>query len=183
MQVVAKKFSVCFTLIFCLSSHSVWLHSAAADAVISLACSPQCWESMVGQALYRLVFFDFLFLMLGSFFGEFLRKWVYFFKGNIVHAFFCSDLKSSLFLSYSLIGRKLLPNLGVPEFDVARNVFELIYAQTLVWYGPRVFPPLPVRSQHCHGVIFYRFVSPGSASTSRLCCRSSKLSNALSSFM
>lgn len=39
-------------------------------------CSPQCWESMVGQALYRLVFFDFLFLLLGSFFGEFLSKWV-----------------------------------------------------------------------------------------------------------
>uniref|UniRef100_A0A8C9XQ17 Transmembrane channel-like protein n=1 Tax=Sander lucioperca TaxID=283035 RepID=A0A8C9XQ17_SANLU len=33
-----------------------------------------CWESMVGQALYRLVIFDFLFLMLGSFFGEFLSK-------------------------------------------------------------------------------------------------------------
>lgn len=41
-------------------------------------CSPQCWESMVGQALYRLVFFDFLFLLLGSFFGEFLSKWVFF---------------------------------------------------------------------------------------------------------
>lgn len=89
MQVVAEKFSVCFTLIFCLSSHSVWLHSAGSDILISLACSPQCWESMVGQALYRLVFFDFLFLMLGSFFGEFLRKWVYFFfKGNKVHPLF-----------------------------------------------------------------------------------------------
>lgn len=33
---------------------------------------------MVGQALYRLVFFDFLFLLLGSFFGEFLSKWVFF---------------------------------------------------------------------------------------------------------
>uniref|UniRef100_H3D3E8 Transmembrane channel-like protein n=1 Tax=Tetraodon nigroviridis TaxID=99883 RepID=H3D3E8_TETNG len=76
-----------------------------------------CWESMVGQALYRLVLFDFLFLMLGSFFGEFLRN---------------------------LIGRKLLPNLGVPEFDVARNVFELIYAQTLVWIGIYFSPLLPV---------------------------------------
>lgn len=64
---------------FHLSSHSVWLHSGATNAVLSLVCSPQCWESMVGQALYRLVFFDFLFLMLGSFFGEFLRKWVYIF--------------------------------------------------------------------------------------------------------
>lgn len=73
-----RSFLYVSALIFCLSSRSDWLHSAAVDAVISFASSPQCWESMVGQALYRLVFFDFLFLMLGSFFGEFLRKWVFF---------------------------------------------------------------------------------------------------------
>ncbi|XP_024914113.1 transmembrane channel-like protein 5 isoform X2 [Cynoglossus semilaevis] len=33
-----------------------------------------CWETIVGQSLYRLVIFDFMFLLLGSFFGEFLRK-------------------------------------------------------------------------------------------------------------
>lgn len=97
----------------------------------------------MGQALYRLVFFDFLFLLLGSFFGEFLSKWVLLFfvfkvKGE------CSDQKSSLFLFHSLVGRKLLPSLGVPEFDVARNVFELIYAQTLAWYGRRDPTALPV---------------------------------------
>uniref|UniRef100_A0A673CEK5 Transmembrane channel-like protein n=1 Tax=Sphaeramia orbicularis TaxID=375764 RepID=A0A673CEK5_9TELE len=41
---------------------------------VSFHVFPQCWESMVGQALYRLVIVDFLFLMLGSFFGEFLSK-------------------------------------------------------------------------------------------------------------
>ncbi|XP_061888742.1 transmembrane channel-like protein 5 isoform X1 [Entelurus aequoreus] len=75
-----------------------------------------CWESMVGQALYRLVIFDFFFLMLGSFFGEFLANW---------------------------IGTKFLPRLGVPEFDVARNVLELIYAQTLLWIGIYFSPLLP----------------------------------------
>ncbi|XP_077380666.1 transmembrane channel-like protein 5 [Festucalex cinctus] len=75
-----------------------------------------CWESMVGQALYRLVIFDFFFLMLGSFFGEFLSN---------------------------LIGTKFLPRLGIPEFDVARNVLELIYAQTLVWIGIYFSPLLP----------------------------------------
>ncbi|XP_037108128.1 transmembrane channel-like protein 5 [Syngnathus acus] len=75
-----------------------------------------CWESMVGQALYRLVIFDFFFLMLGSFFGEFLSNF---------------------------LGRKFLPRLGVPEFDVARNVLELIYAQTLVWIGIYFSPLLP----------------------------------------
>ncbi|XP_068585181.1 transmembrane channel-like protein 5 [Cebidichthys violaceus] len=75
-----------------------------------------CWESIVGQALYRLVIVDFLFLMLGSFFGEFLSN---------------------------VIGTRLLPRLGVPEFDVARNVLELIYAQTLSWIGIYFSPLLP----------------------------------------
>uniref|UniRef100_A0A8C7RJS2 Transmembrane channel-like protein n=1 Tax=Oncorhynchus mykiss TaxID=8022 RepID=A0A8C7RJS2_ONCMY len=66
-----------------------------------------CWESIVGQALYRLVIMDFLFIMLGSFFGEFLSN---------------------------VIGTKCIQSLGVPEFDVARNVLDLIYAQTLAWY-------------------------------------------------
>ncbi|XP_026159996.1 transmembrane channel-like protein 5 isoform X2 [Mastacembelus armatus] len=75
-----------------------------------------CWESVVGQALYRLVIVDFLFLMLGSFFGEFLSN---------------------------VIGTRLIPRLGVPEFDVARNVLELIYAQSLAWIGIYFSPLLP----------------------------------------
>ncbi|XP_028444413.1 transmembrane channel-like protein 5 [Perca flavescens] len=85
-----------------------------------------CWESMVGQALYRLVIFDFLFLMLGSFFGEFLSKWT-----------------------------RLLPRLGVPEFDVARNVLELIYAQTLAWIGIYFSPLLPAIQIFKLFILFY----------------------------
>ncbi|KAM9857692.1 transmembrane channel-like protein 5 [Aulostomus maculatus] len=75
-----------------------------------------CWESMVGQALYRLVIVDFFFLMLGSFFGEFLSN---------------------------VIGTRYLPRLGVPEFDVARNVLDLIYTQSLAWIGIYFSPLLP----------------------------------------
>ncbi|XP_072568588.1 transmembrane channel-like protein 5 isoform X4 [Paramormyrops kingsleyae] len=35
---------------------------------------PMCWESYVGQDLYRLVIVDFFFSIFGSFFGEFLRR-------------------------------------------------------------------------------------------------------------
>ncbi|XP_071361332.1 transmembrane channel-like protein 5 [Trachinotus anak] len=87
-----------------------------------------CWESKVGQALYRLVIFDFLFLMLGSFFGEFLSN---------------------------VIGTRLLPRLGVPEFDIARNVLELIYTQTLAWIGIYFSPLLPAIQIVKFFILFY----------------------------
>ncbi|XP_056228090.1 transmembrane channel-like protein 5 [Seriola aureovittata] len=87
-----------------------------------------CWESKVGQALYRLVIVDFLFLMLGSFFGEFLSN---------------------------VIGTRLLPRLGVPEFDIARNVLELIYAQTLAWIGIYFSPLLPAIQIVKFFILFY----------------------------
>ncbi|CAL8332460.1 unnamed protein product [Merluccius merluccius] len=87
-----------------------------------------CWESMVGQALYRLVIVDFFFLMLGSFFGEFLSN---------------------------VIGTRWLPRLGVPEFDVARNVLDLIYAQTLAWIGIYFSPLLPVIQIIKFFILFY----------------------------
>ncbi|XP_042341575.1 transmembrane channel-like protein 5 [Plectropomus leopardus] len=87
-----------------------------------------CWEAIVGQALYRLVIFDFFFLMLGSFFGEFLSN---------------------------VIGTRFLPRLGVPEFDVARNVLELIYAQTLAWIGIYFSPLLPAIQILKFFILFY----------------------------
>ncbi|XP_054897727.1 transmembrane channel-like protein 5 isoform X2 [Poeciliopsis prolifica] len=87
-----------------------------------------CWEPMVGQALYRLVIIDFIFLILGSLFGEFLSN---------------------------VIGTKIQPRLGVPEFDVARNVLEIIYAQTLAWIGIYFSPLLPVIQILKFFILFY----------------------------
>ncbi|XP_041085223.1 transmembrane channel-like protein 5 [Polyodon spathula] len=77
----------------------------------------RCWETFVGQDIYRLVIIDFIFCLLGSLFGEFLHK---------------------------VIGTKCLSSLGVLEFDIARNVLDLIYAQTLAWIGIFFSPLLPV---------------------------------------
>lgn len=87
-----------------------------------------CWESFVGQSVYRLVLVDFIFCLLGSFFGEFLRN---------------------------IIGTKCIPSLGVPEFDIATNVLNLIYAQTLAWIGIYFSPLLPIIQVIKLFIIFY----------------------------
>ncbi|XP_071976722.1 transmembrane channel-like protein 5 isoform X3 [Engystomops pustulosus] len=88
----------------------------------------QCWESYIGQDIYRLVVIDFLFVLAGSFFGEFLRK---------------------------LIGTRCCKKLGSPEFDIARNVLDLIYAQTLAWIGIFFSPLLPIIQMIKLFIIFY----------------------------
>ncbi|KAG2455945.1 TMC5 protein, partial [Polypterus senegalus] len=76
-----------------------------------------CWETFVGGDIYRLVVIDFFFCLFACFFGEFLHK---------------------------VIGTRCFPRLGVPEFDIARNVLDLIYAQTLAWIGIYFSPLLPL---------------------------------------
>uniref|UniRef100_A0A8C1QG50 Transmembrane channel-like protein n=1 Tax=Cyprinus carpio TaxID=7962 RepID=A0A8C1QG50_CYPCA len=90
--------------------------------------SISCWESFVGQSVYRLLIIDFIFCLLGIFFGEFLRN---------------------------VIGTMCIQSLGVPEFDIARNVLDLIYAQTLAWIGIYFSPLLPVMQVLKLFIIFY----------------------------
>ncbi|XP_048008039.1 transmembrane channel-like protein 6 [Megalobrama amblycephala] len=76
----------------------------------------QCWETLVGQELYRLVLMDLIVSLLYIIFAEFLWGLCI---GNITFR-----------------RRKL-------EFDIARDVLELIYGQTLVWFGVLFSPLLP----------------------------------------
>ncbi|XP_054372592.1 transmembrane channel-like protein 5 [Molothrus ater] len=88
----------------------------------------QCWETLVGQDIYRLVLVDFIFCLLGSFFGEFLRR---------------------------IIGTTVCVSLELPEFDIGRNVLDLIYAQTLTWIGILFSPLLPGIQMIAFLIVFF----------------------------
>ncbi|NXI22485.1 TMC5 protein, partial [Sterrhoptilus dennistouni] len=88
----------------------------------------QCWSTLVGQDIYRLVLVDFIFCLLGSFFGEFLRR---------------------------IIGTTVCIRLGPPEFDIGRNVLDLIYAQTLTWIGILFSPLLPGIQTIAFFIVFF----------------------------
>ncbi|XP_064376394.1 transmembrane channel-like protein 5 isoform X2 [Dromaius novaehollandiae] len=98
-----------------------WLYIVAAS-------ESQCWETLVGQDIYRLVLVDFIFCLLGCFFGEFVRR---------------------------IIGTTVCVSLGVPEFDIARNVLDLIYAQTLTWIGIFFSPLLPGIQMISFSIVFF----------------------------
>ncbi|XP_077968038.1 transmembrane channel-like protein 5 [Styela clava] len=86
-----------------------------------------CWETELGQEIYRLVIVDFIFSMIFSTFcAEFLVKHL-----------------------SKLIGRK------GPEFSIANNVMDLIYGQTLCWIGVYFSPLLAFINMIKYFLLFY----------------------------
>ncbi|XP_041963999.1 transmembrane channel-like protein 7 [Alosa sapidissima] len=104
------------------------------------ACSPcqynhriyQCWETRVGQEMYKLVLFDFLTTIVKLILVDFPRRMV---VDNC---------------SWSLVQW-----LGREEFLLPPNVLGLVYAQTVVWTGALFCPLLPLLNTIKFVFIFY----------------------------
>ncbi|XP_031431494.1 transmembrane channel-like protein 7 [Clupea harengus] len=92
----------------------------------------QCWETRVGQEMYRLALFDFLTTIAVLILVEFPRRMV---VDN------CSW--------------KLIKWVGRQEFLVPPNVLGLVYAQTVVWTGTLFCPLLPLVNTIKLIIIFY----------------------------
>ncbi|KAG8296208.1 Transmembrane channel-like protein 5 [Homalodisca vitripennis] len=77
----------------------------------------KCWETSLGQEVYRLIMTDLLLAVLGMTLAETVR----------------SQLK-----------KKVWPSLTAPGFDISRNTLNLIHNQTLFWVGFFFSPLLPL---------------------------------------
>lgn len=94
--------------------------------------TPKCWETYVGQQIYKLSIFDFIVVLVTTFFVGFPRKLL------------VTKVKCKLF---QLIGRE--------EFDIPQNVLGLVYSQTLCWLGVFYCPFLPLLSVIKYFIYYY----------------------------
>ncbi|XP_076839055.1 transmembrane channel-like protein 7 [Brachyhypopomus gauderio] len=91
-----------------------------------------CWETHVGQEMYKLLIFDFLIIGAVTLFVEFPRK-------ILVNHCDCA----------------LVQWLGQQEFAIPHNVLEIIYGQTICWIGTFYCPLLPAINTIKYFLVFY----------------------------
>ncbi|XP_026025837.1 transmembrane channel-like protein 7 isoform X2 [Astatotilapia calliptera] len=91
-----------------------------------------CWETHVGQEMYKLTIFDFIVIVSVTIFVEFPRK---------------------LLLRYS--NSALAKWMSQQEFSIPQNVLEIVYGQTICWIGTFYCPLLPAICTLKYFFIFY----------------------------
>ncbi|XP_052535936.1 transmembrane channel-like protein 7 [Tympanuchus pallidicinctus] len=91
-----------------------------------------CWESAVGQEMYKLLIFDFMIIIAVTLFVDFPRK---------ILVTYCSW--------------KPVQWLGLQEFGISDNVLDIIYGQTICWIGTFFSPLLPAIATIKYFIIFY----------------------------
>ncbi|XP_074866842.1 transmembrane channel-like protein 7 isoform X2 [Carettochelys insculpta] len=91
-----------------------------------------CWESRVGQEMYKLMIFDFIIIFAVAGFVDFPRK---------------------LLVTYS--SWKVIQWCGLQEFAIPENVLEIVYGQTICWIGTFYSPLLPAITTVKYFIVFY----------------------------
>ncbi|XP_041134504.1 transmembrane channel-like protein 7 isoform X2 [Polyodon spathula] len=137
-------FEIRFTLMRCvfvrLASIGVLLFSLwsqITDCVEPCPCGYNhklypCWESRVGQEMYKLMIFDFIIIAAVTIFVEFPRKLI------VTH---CPCALTQWW--------------GQQEFAIPQNVLEIVYGQTICWIGAFYCPLLPAIGTIKYFIIFY----------------------------
>uniref|UniRef100_A0A8C5VKB3 Transmembrane channel-like protein n=1 Tax=Microcebus murinus TaxID=30608 RepID=A0A8C5VKB3_MICMU len=92
-----------------------------------------CWETQVGQEMYKLMIFDFIIILAVTLFVDFPRKLL---------VTYCSSWK-------------LIKCWGQQEFAIPDNVLGIVYGQTICWIGAFFSPLLPAIATLKFIIIFY----------------------------
>ncbi|KAM9556842.1 transmembrane channel-like protein 7 [Guaruba guarouba] len=116
---------------------SLWSQISYCDTDECKACGYNyklypCWETEVGQEMYKLMIFDFMIILAVTLFVDFPRKLL------VTH---CSC--------------KPVQWYGLQEFRISDNVLEIIYGQTICWIGTFFSPLLPAIATVKYFIIFY----------------------------
>lgn len=93
------------------------------DEPESCSCEnhPQCWETFVGQQVYKLVILDF-----------------------VTHVLITFTLNWPRMLIAKYSKSKVAKLVGEQEFDLPKHVLDVVYTQTLCWLGSFYAPVLPL---------------------------------------
>ncbi|XP_023102224.2 transmembrane channel-like protein 7 isoform X3 [Felis catus] len=92
-----------------------------------------CWETQVGQEMYKLMIFDLIIILAVTLFVDFPRKLL---------VTYCSSWK-------------LVQCWGQQEFAIPDNVLGIVYGQTICWIGAFFSPLLPAIATLKLIIIFY----------------------------
>ncbi|XP_007437980.1 transmembrane channel-like protein 7 [Python bivittatus] len=91
-----------------------------------------CWESRVGQEMYKLMIFDLIIIFAVIVFIDFPRK---------------------LIITHCPV--KAFQWVGLQEFAIPDNVLEIVYGQTICWIGTFYCPLLPAIAAIKYFIVFY----------------------------
>ncbi|XP_049882155.1 transmembrane channel-like protein 7 [Pectinophora gossypiella] len=96
------------------------------------SASVECWETYVGQQLYKLILTDFAVQFVTTFFI------------NLPRAFVARHSNS-----------RCLKIIGEQDFYLPKHVLDIVYTQTIIWMGTFFCPFLPIIGTIFYFLIFY----------------------------